>query len=172
MRPGRAILQACQSFALIALNPFSNSPRADACGFGNGLRRLPAADLPYNSLSTARRQPGILMNVHPVPPRVTEASQSQLSRSGPDGQPTESSQLVLDRFPHMTFISAPDVLYGWLFRRNRCRIRCDLHSLSPPLAMHSRSPSNIRPGRGGVDREATRTRKKSIITLWRPTRRS
>ena len=29
-------------------------------------RRLPARDLPYNPLSTARRQPGILMHVHPV----------------------------------------------------------------------------------------------------------
>ena len=43
-----------------------SGPRADACGFGDGLRRLPARDLPYNPLSTARRQPGILMHVHPV----------------------------------------------------------------------------------------------------------
>jgi hypothetical protein len=42
---------------------------ADACAFGDGLRRLPALHLPHNPLSTARRQPGILMHVHPVSPR-------------------------------------------------------------------------------------------------------
>jgi hypothetical protein len=46
---------------------------------------------PYNPLSTTRRKPGILMDVHPVLPRIAEASQLQLPRPGPDGQPTESS---------------------------------------------------------------------------------
>ena len=46
--------------------PLANSPRADACGLRDGLRRLPALDLPYNPLSTARREPGILMGVHSV----------------------------------------------------------------------------------------------------------
>src|SRR4029077_4718763 len=36
---------------------------------------------------------GILMDVHPVLPRIAEASQLQLPRPGPDGQPAESSQL-------------------------------------------------------------------------------
>jgi len=36
------------------------------------------------------------MHVHPVPPRLTEASQLQPSRSGPDGQPIESSHLAGD----------------------------------------------------------------------------
>src|SRR5947209_4501436 len=92
MRAGRAVLQARQSFAAISRNPLANRPRADACGFGNGLRRLPALDLPYNPLSTARREPGILVHVHPVLPRIAEASQLQLPRSGPGGQPNESSQ--------------------------------------------------------------------------------
>ena len=39
----------------ISINPLANRPRADACGFSNGLRRLPALDLPYNPLSTVRR---------------------------------------------------------------------------------------------------------------------
>jgi hypothetical protein len=34
------------------------------------------------------------MDVHPVLPRIAEASQLQLPRPGPDGQPTESSQLA------------------------------------------------------------------------------
>jgi hypothetical protein len=76
------------------INPLANRPRADACGFGNGLRRLSARDLPYNALSTARRQPGILMHVHPVLPRNLKLQQPQLPRSEPDGQPTESSQLA------------------------------------------------------------------------------
>jgi len=55
MRAGRAILQACQSFTAVSINPLANRARADACGFGDGLRRLPALYLPYNPLSTARR---------------------------------------------------------------------------------------------------------------------
>src|SRR2546430_8197056 len=78
----------------MSINPLANRPRADACGFGNGLRRLPARDLPYNALSTARRQPGILMHVHPVLPWNLKLQQPQLPRSEPDGQPTESSHLA------------------------------------------------------------------------------
>src|SRR5207247_9413465 len=78
----------------MSINPLANRPRADACGFGNGLRRLSARDLPYNALSTARRQPGILMHVHPVLPWNLKLQQPQLPRSEPDGQPTESSQLA------------------------------------------------------------------------------
>ena len=48
--------------------PIPNGPRADAYGFGDGLRRLPARNLPYDPLSTTRRQPGILTHVHPVLP--------------------------------------------------------------------------------------------------------
>src|SRR5512143_3420225 len=93
MRPGRAILQPCQSFAAITFNPLANGPRADACGFADGLRRLAALHLPYDPLSTKRRQQGILMHVHPVLPRIAEASQLQLPRPGPGGQANESSQL-------------------------------------------------------------------------------
>src|SRR5262245_47266724 len=78
----------------MSINPLANRPRADACGFGNGLRRLSARDLTYNALSTARRQPGILVHVHPVLPWNLKLQQPQLPRSEPDGQPTESSQLA------------------------------------------------------------------------------
>src|SRR5262245_37766107 len=78
----------------MSINPLANRPRADACGFGNGLRRLSARDLPYNALSTARRQPGILVHVHPVLPWNLKLQQPQLPRSEPDGQPTESSHLA------------------------------------------------------------------------------
>src|SRR5436190_22713426 len=78
----------------MSINPLANRPRADACGFGNGLRRLSARDLPYNALSTARRQPGILMHVHPVLPWNLKLQQPQFPRSEPDGQPTESPHLA------------------------------------------------------------------------------
>ena len=46
---------------------------------------------PHQVGSTMRRQPGILMNVHPVLRGDPEASQLQPPRSEPDGQPDESS---------------------------------------------------------------------------------
>jgi hypothetical protein len=52
MRPGRTILQARQTFTAIAIHLLANRARADACGFGDGLRRLPTRDLPNDPLST------------------------------------------------------------------------------------------------------------------------
>jgi hypothetical protein len=60
MWSGRPILQSRQSFATVSINPLANGPQADACGLSDGLQRLPALDLLYNPLSTARCQPGIL----------------------------------------------------------------------------------------------------------------
>src|SRR6478736_4059640 len=93
---------------MITLNPLTNRPRADACGFADALRRPPALHLPYDPLSTKRCQPGILMHVHLVLLRIAEVSQLQLPRPGPDGQPNESSQLgrVLIKFGPMS-ASAP-----------------------------------------------------------------
>jgi hypothetical protein len=48
--------------------PLPNGTRADACGFRDDRRRLPALDHPYNPLSTARRELGIIVHVHPVGP--------------------------------------------------------------------------------------------------------
>jgi len=66
MWPGGAILQPCQAFSAMAIDPFANRARAGAYGFANGFRRLPACNQFHDPLSTARRQPGILMHVHPV----------------------------------------------------------------------------------------------------------
>src|SRR3954467_13027360 len=97
-------LRSVQSRAAISGNPFTNGPRADACGFSDGLRPLPNLNLPYNSLSTVRRQTGILVHVHPVLPWNLKSQQPQLPRSEPDGQPTESSHLAVAivawGFPH------------------------------------------------------------------------
>src|SRR5262249_21067135 len=107
-RRGGPLRQPRQSFPTMSINPLANRPRADACGFGNGLRRLSARDLPYNALSTARRQPGILMHVHPVLPWNLKLQQPQLPRSEPDGQPTESSQLASAFTPNTKSIAASE----------------------------------------------------------------
>src|SRR4029077_13726609 len=93
MRPRTTITQSSQALAAISGNPFANGPSADACGFADGLRRLTAHNLPYNSLSTVRGQTGILVHVHPVLPWKLKSQQPQLPRSELDGQPTESSHL-------------------------------------------------------------------------------
>jgi hypothetical protein len=54
-------------FGLEAVDPFARGARADACGSSSGLRRLPSLkDGAHDPLSTARRQTGILVDVHPV----------------------------------------------------------------------------------------------------------
>ena len=93
MRPGRPVAKPSQAFTPVSIDPFADCPRANACGLRDGLRRLPALDLPYNSLSTVPRQPGILMNVHPILRESLKLRQPQSSRLGSDGQPMESSQL-------------------------------------------------------------------------------
>src|SRR5207247_6940919 len=112
----------------MSINPLANRPRADACGFGNGLRRLSARDLPYNALSTARRQPGILMHVHPVLSWNLKLQQPQLPRSEPDGQPTESSQLApAGRHDHddrgNVFVSLDVLRHGAREHEQRLRAR-------------------------------------------------
>src|SRR3954453_2852101 len=63
----------------------------------DGLHRLSLDHHPPHQFgSTVRRQPGILMNVHPVLRGDAEASQLQLPRSEPDGQPNESSHQWVD----------------------------------------------------------------------------
>ena len=79
MRPRTAIVQPGQTLVAIAIDPLTDGPRADACGFADGLRRLPAPCLLHNPLSTMRRQTGILMNVHPVLPEKHEASTTSAS---------------------------------------------------------------------------------------------
>jgi len=78
------------------INPFSNGPRADAYGLRDGLRRLPALDLQYNPLSTARRQPGILMHVHPVLRWNLKLQQPQLPRSMSKHDPPGDDAALLE----------------------------------------------------------------------------
>src|SRR6185437_4777941 len=78
----------------MAIHPFANCTRADVYGFADGLRRLPVCNQFHDPLSTARRQPGILMYVHPVLRDCLGFDTFSFSRPGPDGQPMESSQLA------------------------------------------------------------------------------
>ena len=48
----------------MTIDPFTHRARANACGFTDGLRRLPAEDHFDEPLSTKRRQAGILVDVH------------------------------------------------------------------------------------------------------------
>src|ERR1700676_3722493 len=91
--PRGPVPQTGEALGTITRDPFSRRPRADACGSCGGLRRLPALNLHDDSLSTDRRQSGILVNVHPVLLWNTEVLQLQSPRSGPGGQPNESPQL-------------------------------------------------------------------------------
>jgi hypothetical protein len=61
------VSQTGGAFCTITRDPFSHRPRADSCGACGGPRRLPARHLHDDSLSTDRRQTGILVNVHLVP---------------------------------------------------------------------------------------------------------
>src|SRR5215211_1229632 len=93
--PGGAIVQAFDAFGLEARHPLAHGFDRDAESGRDGRRRLSLDHHPPHQFgSTVRRQPGILMNVHPVLRGDAEASQLQLPRSEPDGQPNESSQLA------------------------------------------------------------------------------
>src|SRR4051812_12458662 len=95
MGPGGAIVQAFDAFGLEARHPLAHRFDRDAESGRDGRRRLSLDHHPpYQFGSTVRREPGILMNVHPVLRGDAEASQLQLPRSEPEGQPNESSQLV------------------------------------------------------------------------------
>src|SRR3954447_15998113 len=94
MGPGGAILQAFDAFGLEARHPLAHRFDGDAESGRDGRRRLSLDHHPPHQFgSTVRREPGILMNVHPVLRGDADASQLQLPRSEPVGQPNESSQL-------------------------------------------------------------------------------
>ena len=62
-------MQAGEACAAEASHPLAHRARADAYGFADGLRRLPALnDATHHGLSTGRRETRILMDVHSVPP--------------------------------------------------------------------------------------------------------
>ena len=93
MRSRAAVVQASQALAPVALHPLANRLRADACGFADGLRRLPAQRLPHDPLSTTRVRRAFLCTFIRSSAKSLKPRQLQLPRSGPDEQPMESLQL-------------------------------------------------------------------------------
>src|SRR5712672_1638484 len=95
MRSGRAVAQAIHTFRAEPTDPSGHDL---GCNVEPARRRrLAQAAFGYTAhhrLSTFRRQRRILVTVHLVSPWNTEASQPQLPRFGPDGQPPERPHLV------------------------------------------------------------------------------
>src|ERR1700751_5593362 len=103
MRSRRAVAQTLYAFLAEPLDPFGDrfGRRIELVGrVGPAQAALDHASL--HRLSTFGRQRRILVDVHLVSPWNTEASQPQLPRFRPDGQPPERSKLT-----HPTII-APD----------------------------------------------------------------
>ncbi len=70
MRPGAAIQQAGFAFGVEARDPFADGLGAQPEGRRHRRRALPLLHhTPLQFGSTVRRRPGILMDVHSVPPR-------------------------------------------------------------------------------------------------------
>src|SRR5436305_14535328 len=93
MRSGGAVAQTIDPASAEPFDPFSDRLRGGVeLARSSGIARS-RFHTPYHGLSTFRRQGSILVAVHLVSPRSTEASQPQLPRFRPDGQPPESSQL-------------------------------------------------------------------------------
>src|SRR3954471_665663 len=97
MRTRAAVQQCLDAADLKPADPLARSSDGDAEG---GCSRLPRESLfnhiPGQSLSTAKAQSGILMNVHSILRRFLVARHNQLLRFKSNGQPLERSQV-----PHL-----------------------------------------------------------------------
>src|SRR6202165_2243899 len=92
---GGAILQSIHAFCAEPLNPFGHDlGRYVELARGRSLAQAAFGNTAHHRLSTFGRQRRILVAVHLVSPRNTEASQPQLPRFGPDGQPPERPHLA------------------------------------------------------------------------------
>ena len=92
-RPRGTVSQARLALAQEPFDPLGRCFGADAESSRHLGPALAFADPPNQIGSTSWRQARILVNVHPVLPEVAVVSQQQHPRSGPDGQPIESSHL-------------------------------------------------------------------------------
>ena len=79
----RAVLQTFRALCLVARDPLAHRADRHAERLANRLNRLPLHQHPPNQIgSTMHRQAGILVNVHPVPPRTLKLR--NLSFPGPN----------------------------------------------------------------------------------------
>ena len=65
-----------------------------SCAFDRSLSAAVLDDGAHHVLSTFGREAGITLDAHSVLPVAAEVSQPQSLRTGPNGQPPESSQLA------------------------------------------------------------------------------
>src|ERR1700712_3638961 len=92
---GGAIEQSLDAFLAEPLDPFGHGLRRRIVLIGClGAAQPTLHDASHYRLSTFRGHRRILVDVHLVPPWNTEASQPQLPRFRPDGQPPERPQLA------------------------------------------------------------------------------
>ena len=76
-------------------------------------------------LSTFGREAGIVVGVHSVPRRIVAVWRHQRSRSGPNGQPPESSQLVRQRYAsRLRHVPSISPARAGLFLLGESRLRC------------------------------------------------
>jgi hypothetical protein len=94
MRSRRAVEQAIHTFPAEPLDPLGDrfGRRIEQVS-RTGLAQTALNHASHHRLSTFGRQRRILVDVHLVSPWNTEASQPQLPRFRPDGQPPERPQL-------------------------------------------------------------------------------
>src|SRR6478672_6970525 len=107
MRSRRAVAQAINAFCAEPLDPFGHGFRCRVeliCRVGLAQPALDHAL--HHRLSTFGRQRRILVDVHLVSPWNTEASQPQLPRFRPDGQPPERPKLTHPTIPTIPLTSS------------------------------------------------------------------
>src|SRR6266478_2283309 len=97
MRSGRAVAQPFHAFRVEPIDPFGHDlGRYVELARGRSLAQAAFGYTAHHRLSTFGRQRRILVAVHLVSPWNTEASQPQLPRFRPDGQPPERPHLEHD----------------------------------------------------------------------------
>src|SRR3954447_3115437 len=95
----RAVAQTIHTFPAEPLDPFGDGLRRRVELVGSvGLAQPTFHHASDHRLSTFGRQRRILVDVHLVSPWKTEASQPQLPRFRPDGQPPETQNPVVARW--------------------------------------------------------------------------
>lgn len=129
-------------------------------GFGNAAFNNVAGHL----LSTQRRQTGILVDVHSVLRESLKLRQPQLSRSGPNGQPPEGSQLERTSRSYYDFVDkvSSQQVDGNTALGERAMTRRTLAPLPAPTPQGFRLTRLLIARRYAIRPNATRNSRRSI----------
>src|SRR5258705_8926249 len=113
MRSGRAVAQPFHAFRVEPIDPFGHDlGRYIELARGRSLAQAAFGYTAHHRLSTFGRQRRILVAVHLVSPWNTEASQPQLPRFRPDGQPPERPHLAAARTRISGAVSKGTIMLG------------------------------------------------------------